>query len=48
MCKVCGCNEAEVTIDSTDQHVHHHIHSEAHSNADGGAARLIEIEQNIL
>ncbi len=50
MCKVCGCNEAEVTIDSIDQHVHHHNHNETHPLADAGAgaARLIEIEQNIL
>lgn len=38
MCKVCGCNESDVTIDSKHTHA---VHQQ-------GNARLLEIEQNIL
>ncbi len=48
MCKVCGCNQAEVAIDSIEQHVHHHTDMQAAPNANDSAARLIEIEQSIL
>lgn len=44
MCKVCGCNEAEVTIENT----HQHLDPDEGQIKDAGAARLIEIEQNIL
>ncbi|HEY5716316.1 MAG TPA: hydrogenase nickel incorporation protein HypB [Psychromonas sp.] len=53
MCKVCGCNEAEVTMESEHEQTHHqHLdfkqHSAELSASAATASRLIEIEQNIL
>ncbi|MFT6924674.1 MAG: hydrogenase nickel incorporation protein HypB [Psychromonas sp.] len=54
MCKVCGCNQAEVTIESTHGHHHEHHHNQ-HLNFEKpspelseSTSRIIEIEQNIL
>ncbi|ABM03044.1 GTP hydrolase, accessory liganding Ni into hydrogenases, HypB [Psychromonas ingrahamii 37] len=55
MCKVCGCNQAEVTIEGPHDH-HHHNHQhqdiEQHSSdiltSAASTPRMIEIEQNIL
>lgn len=53
MCKVCGCNQAEVTIEGKhDHHQHQHLNFEQHSlevpESAASDSRMIEIEQNIL
>lgn len=55
MCKVCGCNQAEVTIEGKHdhhQHQHQHLNFEQHSpevpESAASDSRMIEIEQNIL
>lgn len=54
MCKVCGCNQAEVIIEGRHDHhpQHQHQHLEQHSpevlTSAENISRTIEIEQNIL
>jgi len=47
MCNVCGCNEAEVTIESMHEHADHQ-HAADFPAAKQSNSRLLEIEQNIL
>ncbi|PKH02797.1 hydrogenase accessory protein HypB [Psychromonas sp. MB-3u-54] len=54
MCKVCGCNHAEVTMEGTQHQHHQHLDfdgvdvEQPWSAVSANTSRMIEIEQNIL